>query len=1003
MADTGSGRTDGGETRPYRLFISYSHRSEAIKDRLLIHLAPLKLQGLVSTWNDREIPPGAYWRKEIEQAMNAADAAVFILCADFLASSFCQDVEICDFLHRYREHEQVLILFVLADTCSWKKMDYISPFQVIPRDDRPIKKFRNRADGYTLVAEEIASALASRPARAVLTLPEPLQPESATTNFDRMLAKLPGQTLKLLGRDEELARLDTWHAHRGVLLWVADGGYGKSALVREWLERREFTPSTRFIGQSFYSQGSHNQATTARPFLLESLKAWNIAHPPDAPDEELGRLLADAAAKSPSLIVLDGLEPLQQSATGDPNLHGLLRDRGLEALIRGLSEQPGEAACLATSRLALPDAALPAGRFQQRKLSELAPAAAQDLLAQRGTVGGAGELAQMAERCGFHPLTLVLAAEFCHSFLDDSTAAFLARDWPGAARGVHSATVMGWFDAALAEERQQLDRDLARVLGLFDRPAPWAALLALRAEAPPIAGLTEALHRATDDELLKGLARLRQWGLLDTDLARPEPDLDTHPLVREHFGARLKRENPAAYRAAQRRLFDWFRNLPDKHQPDTLEEMEPLYRAMWHGCKAEAYRTALLEVYRARIERGEKGFSALKLGAYSRNLSALLNFFPGGWDDLPVKGKGDERLDEADRLEMLAEVSFCLMSLGHTQLALRPRLNEWQRRITAKDWKNYSRSSENIINLYTALGRWADAEKVSLELLSKTEYLRSNERQKYATIAHARLGRIYYGQGKLQKASEHFSNAETIQIKSNPRSRYLPGLAGFDYSQLLMATASKTEDFERVLERCQTLLARLNEDETAPPFLRAIHHLSIGLAHLSLDKFSKASESFDLAVSGMKMASLSLLLPFVFLARARLYRSQSNFELAWTDRNEAFGIANVGDMSTWLADAALLAGQLHLDQRNISGAAVEFTEAARRVHRDGQGRRLAELRLLDARLRHYQHDPSAANAALAAAEARIREIGQWGYWRDLRAVAKEIGAADPGECPAPPD
>ncbi|WP_295384949.1 hypothetical protein [uncultured Thiodictyon sp.] len=35
--------------RPFELFVSYSHANEAVKDRLLIHLAPLKRTGLVRT------------------------------------------------------------------------------------------------------------------------------------------------------------------------------------------------------------------------------------------------------------------------------------------------------------------------------------------------------------------------------------------------------------------------------------------------------------------------------------------------------------------------------------------------------------------------------------------------------------------------------------------------------------------------------------------------------------------------------------------------------------------------------------------------------------------------------------------------------------------------------------------------------------------------------------------------------------------------------------------
>jgi hypothetical protein len=119
---------------------------------------------------------------------------------------------------------------------------------------------------------------------------------------------------------------------------------------------------------------------------------------------------------------------------------------------------------------------------------------------------------------------------------------------------------------------------------------------------------------------------------------------------------------------------------------------------------------------------------------------------------------------------------------------------------------------------------------------------------------------------------------------------------------------------------------------------------------------------------------------------------------ARADHAAAHRVAQFGNMRTYLADAALLAGHLDLDEGDTPNAAARHAEAAAIIHADGYGRRLAELRLLDARLRHHQRDPAAARAALAA-EARLREIKQWGFWRDLRHTAAELGADDPGECP----
>jgi len=79
----------------------------------------------------------------------------------------------------------------------------------------------------------------------------------------------------------------------------------------------------------------------------------------------------------------------------------------------------------------------------------------------------------------------------------------------------------------------------------------------------------------------------------------------------------------------------------------------------------------------------------------------------------------------------------------------------------------------------------------------------------------------------------------------------------------------------------------------------------------------------------------------------------------------------------YLAEAALLAGHLALDQATV------------------RGRREAELHLLEARLKHRQVRPDEAREALVLAEARIRALGQWGLWPQLTQVAEELGAPAP--------
>ncbi len=78
---------------------------------------------------------------------------------------------------------------------------------------------------------------------------------------------------------------------------------------------------------------------------------------------------------------------------------------------------------------------------------------------------------------------------------------------------------------------------ILRILGLFDRPVERELVDVLR-KPPVIAGLNDELVNLPENEWRWALARLRQARLIEDELA----GIDAHPLVREHFGERLKTE-----------------------------------------------------------------------------------------------------------------------------------------------------------------------------------------------------------------------------------------------------------------------------------------------------------------------------------------------------------------------------------------------------------------------------------------------------------------------------
>ena len=51
------------------VFVSYSHKDERWKDRLVGHLKVLEPEGVLEVWHDRRIGGGSDWEMQIRQAM----------------------------------------------------------------------------------------------------------------------------------------------------------------------------------------------------------------------------------------------------------------------------------------------------------------------------------------------------------------------------------------------------------------------------------------------------------------------------------------------------------------------------------------------------------------------------------------------------------------------------------------------------------------------------------------------------------------------------------------------------------------------------------------------------------------------------------------------------------------------------------------------------------------------------------------------------------------------
>ena len=514
------------------------------------------------------------------------------------------------------------------------------------------------------------------------------------------VARLPVTGSDVFGREEDLAFLDDAWVNRevNVVTIVAWAGVGKSTLVNHWLRRmaaKHYRSAELVFGWSFYRQGSSGETSSADEFLDAALNWFGDPDPRLGTAWEKGERLAKLVAHRRTLLVLDGLEPLQ-----NPPGHqeGRLREPSLQALLRELAAF-NTGLCVITTRIPVADVAdHERTSALRRDLEQLSSDAGAKLLRALGVKGDEAELRSASDEFSGHCLALTLLG----SYLTDAyngdircrkeVSERLAHD---VRQGAHARKVMESYQTWFGEGPELA---VLRILGLFDRPADELVLGALL-KPPAMRGLTESLTDLSPTEWRTVLARLRRARLLAGEDPHSPGHLDTHPLVREYFGEQLRSQRNEAWKECNKRLFHYYRTLAPQ-LPNNFRDMEPLFLAVICGCNAGLFREALHEVYIPRIQRGDTSFTANVLGARGALLLVLVHFFERGrWGSLVETALEEQSLNGEDQL-------FILMQAGSYLTATRG-LGAAEARICYERAEPLCHSLGRPLLLYVALiGQW---------------------------------------------------------------------------------------------------------------------------------------------------------------------------------------------------------------------------------------------------------------------------------------------------------
>lgn len=140
-----------------RIFISYSHKDEALRHELDKHLIMLKRQNLVDVWTDHCIRPGEALDAAISDGLEASSVILLLVSVDFLASDYCYSVELERALQKQLNGEAAVVPVILRP-CEWHHSP-LGKLKAIPADGKPVVKWQTLDDAFLDVVKSLRRML----------------------------------------------------------------------------------------------------------------------------------------------------------------------------------------------------------------------------------------------------------------------------------------------------------------------------------------------------------------------------------------------------------------------------------------------------------------------------------------------------------------------------------------------------------------------------------------------------------------------------------------------------------------------------------------------------------------------------------------------------------------------------------------------------------------------------------------------------------------------------
>ena len=565
----------------------------------------------------------------------------------------------------------------------------------------------------------------------------------------------PEQVEHFIGRAEELARLGRWAADPqvsliGVTAW---GGAGKTALVTHWVQAGGAAQRLGLrgvFGWSFYADPSAEH-------WADSLLEWVAQRfgVGVAANRSAVAVLALLQAV-PLLLVLDGLEIVQEGPAGDG--FGRLLDGTLREVLSGACQQPHGGLVILTSRFPFADLETFDGdRARMLDVPPFNPTEGSDLLAMAGGYWlPDSERRDLVRAVDGHALAVTVLAGLLAAHTPASDLAALHDELKAAARtDARVGQVLEFYANRLSEP----DRYLLAAVSLFARPVTAAAVLAVtghEAFGGRLAGWTPAMVQAAVRDRLGGLASWHTHGTISA-----------HPLVRDTF----RRLVIAAARTAAETALAAIPDGTVTNRADALRVVEAIELLLDAGQWKPAD-----DLYVNRSDTG-KVWQQLPAARLGQRVAVAFVATP------TRRAACEAHLSARDVGRYLAVVGLTAMNTGDLATA-REYMLMAVRHFRGGAMRDLSACFQNLAECFVRLGQMGLAGDAAAEALTCAEAADDSE---HVGNSHALIGWIAARVGEAAEAEKHFATADQF-VFVHERARHLYSTWGTWWAEWLART-----------------------------------------------------------------------------------------------------------------------------------------------------------------------------------------------------------------------